>query len=131
MRPTKEEDTHRARYSAIVVVKGAARNLEINFTFGYRLWKPAGLPTYKASTRQQCELALKNYLIPQFGHQKFREITKAEAQAFVGKMLNTLAPDTVHGIHRYLRRVRASAVEWFTRPVISNCHVLASIRGRS
>jgi Phage integrase, N-terminal SAM-like domain len=51
------------------------------------LWKPAGLPTYKASTRQQCELALKNYLIPQFGHQKFREITKAEAQAFVGKIV--------------------------------------------
>jgi len=23
---------------------------------------------------------------------------KAEAQAFVGKMLNTLAPDTVHGL---------------------------------
>jgi integrase len=41
-----------------------------------------------------------------------REITKAEVQAFVGKMLNTLAPDTVHGIHRYLRRVLNTAVEW-------------------
>ena len=75
-------------------------------------WKPAVLPTYKISTRQQCELALKNHIIPEFGHQKLREITKAEVQAFVGKMLNTLAPDTVHGIHRYLRRVLASAVEW-------------------
>jgi len=75
-------------------------------------WKPAVFPTYKESTREQCELALKNHLIPHFGRHKLREITKADVQVFVGKLLETLAPDTVRTIRRYLGKIISTAVEW-------------------
>jgi hypothetical protein len=54
-------------------------------------WKPGVFPTYKNSTRQQYTLALKTHLIPQFGRYKLREITNADVQAFMGKLLETRA----------------------------------------
>src|SRR5215813_2132617 len=75
-------------------------------------WKPAVFPTYKNSTRQQYTLALKTHLIPQFGRYKLREITNADVQAFMGKLLETLAPDTVRTIRRYLSKILSTAMEW-------------------
>jgi integrase len=31
---------------------------------------------------------------------------------FFGELLKKLAPDTIHGIHRFLRKILADAVEW-------------------
>src|SRR5262249_23388129 len=80
--------------------------------FVEKWWKPALLPTFKVSTKQQYELALKNYLVPKFGSSGLSEISKVEIQAFLGKLTGRLAPDTVHGVHRCLRRILGSAVEW-------------------
>ena len=45
---------------------------------------------------------MKTHLIPQFGRYKLREITNADVLAFTGKLLETLAPDTVRTIRRCL-----------------------------
>src|SRR5215831_17691046 len=83
-----------------------SRPTDITFeVFVETWWKPAVFPTYKKSTRTQCELALKNHLIPQFGRYKLREITKADVQAFMGKLLETLAPDSVRTIRRCLSKI--------------------------
>ena len=70
------------------------------------------LPTYKVSTRYQAEQALKNYLIPRFGELRLSDIKKPDVQAFLGRLLDKLSADTVHGIHRYLRRILSCAMEW-------------------
>ena len=57
-------------------------------------------------------LALKNYLIPRFGSYRLTDISKAEVQTFLGGLLGKLAPDSVHAMHRCLRRILTSAVEW-------------------
>ena len=75
-------------------------------------WKPAFLQMFKVSTRQQYELALRNHLIPKFGKFRLGEIGKIEIQTFLGKLSEEYAPDTVHGLHRCLRRILAIAVEW-------------------
>jgi hypothetical protein len=75
-------------------------------------WKPAVFPTCKNSTRQQYKLALKTHLIPQFGRYKLREITNANVQAFMGKLLETLAPDTVRTIRRCLSKILSTAMGW-------------------
>jgi integrase len=75
-------------------------------------WKPAVFPTYKNSTRQQYKLALKTHLIPQFGRYKLREIANADVQAFMGKLLETLAPDTVRTIRRCLSKILSTAMGW-------------------
>src|SRR5262249_55017523 len=80
--------------------------------FVERWWKPAILPTYKTSTRLQAEQALANYLIPRFGDVRLSDVRKPDVQAFLGRLLDKLSPTTVHGIHRYLRRVLSCAVEW-------------------
>lgn len=80
--------------------------------FVERWWKPSILPTYKPSTRKQCELALDNYLLPKFGNSRLSDIGRADVQAFFGKLLEQLKPDTVHGLHRFLRRILGCAVEW-------------------
>src|SRR5688572_9061273 len=80
--------------------------------FVERWWKPAMLPGYKVSTRFQAEQALKNYLIPKFGDSRLSDIKKPDVQAFLGGLLDHLSPDTVHGIHRYLRRILSCALEW-------------------
>src|SRR5438067_1947369 len=86
---------------------------QITFSqFVEQWWKPAFLPAYKVSTKQQYELALKNYLIPRFGSYRLTDISKAEVQTFLGRLLEKLAPDSVHGMHRCLRRILTSAVEW-------------------
>src|SRR5215510_2568042 len=73
---------------------------------------PAAFPTYKNSTRQQYKLALKTHLFPKFGRYKLREITNADVQAFMGKLLETLAPDTVRTIRRCLSKILSTAMEW-------------------
>lgn len=74
-------------------------------------WKPAMLPAYKLSTQKQFELAAKNYLLPAFGKRRLRDITKAEVQTFLGNLVQRLAPATVHGLHRFLRRILAVAAD--------------------
>jgi hypothetical protein len=80
--------------------------------FVERWWKPSILPTYKPSTEQQARLALDNYLVPKFGNYRLSEISKADVQAFFGSLVEKLAPDTVHGLHRFLRRMLGCAVTW-------------------
>jgi integrase len=80
--------------------------------FVKRWWTPSILPTYKPSTRKQAELALDNYLVPKFGEYRLSDISRADVQAFFGKLLENLKPDTVHGLHRWLRRILGCAVEW-------------------
>jgi integrase len=77
-----------------------------------RWWKPSILPTYKPSTRIQAGLAIEKYLVPKFGACRLSEISRADVQAFFGGLLAKLKPDTVHGLHRYLRRILSSAIEW-------------------
>ena len=75
-------------------------------------WQPAILPTYRLSTQGQCRFALKNHLLPTFGQRRLCDLTRFEIQAFFGRLLKKLAPDTIHGIHRFLRKMLADAVEW-------------------
>lgn len=75
-------------------------------------WKPALLPTFKYSTKQKYQLALKNYLIPKFGNFGLSDIRKVEIQTFLGKLSGDLAPDTLHGLHACIRRILQSAIEW-------------------
>lgn len=77
-----------------------------------RRWKPAFLPAYKRSTRQQFELALNNHLLPVFGNRRLCDINKSEIQTFFGTLLSRLSADSTHGIHRVLRRIFSTAVEW-------------------
>lgn len=76
------------------------------------LWKPSILPTYKPSTRKQAHLALDNYLVPKFGEYRLSDISNVDIQAFFGNLLEKLKPDTVHGLHRWLRSILSCAVEW-------------------
>jgi integrase len=58
---------------------------------------------------------LKNHLIPQFGRYKLREITKADVQAFMGKLLETLAHDgnlRRRVIYPTCDRLRIPRVSW-------------------
>jgi integrase len=75
-------------------------------------WKPAMLPTYKPSTKAQAEFALAKHLLPAFGSLSLSDIEKPGIQQFCSQLTARLAPDTVHGIHRFLRRVLSCAVEW-------------------
>src|SRR5262249_8435849 len=75
-------------------------------------WKPAGFPTDKNSRRQQYKVALKTHLITPLRRYKFGEISNAEVQAFMGKLLETLAPDTVRTIRRCLSKILSTAMEW-------------------
>jgi len=75
-------------------------------------WKPSLLPTYKPSTRKQAQLAIDNYLVPKFGEYRLSDISNVDVQAFFGNLLEKLKPDTVHGLHRWLRRILSCAVEW-------------------
>lgn len=90
----------------------AYTGLGVAFLSAARWWKPALLPTYKVSTRLQAEQTLKNYLIPRFGDFRLSDIKKPDVQVFLGGLLDKLAPDTVHGIRRYLGRIFSCAVEW-------------------
>src|SRR5262249_27029487 len=47
-----------------------------------------------------------------FGQFRLNEIGRADVQAFCGRLLAKLKPDTVHGLHRFLRRILGCAVEW-------------------
>ena len=77
-----------------------------------KCWQPAILPTYRRSTQVQCRLALENHLFPAFGQRRLCDLTRFEIQSFFGKLAKKLAPDTIHGIHRFLRKILADAVEW-------------------
>ena len=77
-----------------------------------KCWQPAILPTYRRSTQGQCRIALENHLFPAFGQRRLCDLTRFEIQSFFGKLAKKLAPDTIHGIHRFLRKILADAVEW-------------------
>jgi len=57
-------------------------------------------------------MALENHLIPAFGQRRLCDLTRFEVQSYFGKLLKQLAPDTIHGIHRFLRKILSDAVEW-------------------
>ena len=40
------------------------------------------------------------------------DLTRFEIQTYFGKLAKKLAPDTIHGIHRFLRKMLSDAVEW-------------------
>ena len=75
-------------------------------------WQPAILPSYRLSTQGQCRFALKNHLFPAFGQRRLCDLTRFEIQTYFGKLSKKLAPDTIHGIHRFLRKMLSDAVEW-------------------
>ena len=57
-------------------------------------------------------LAAKNYLLPAFEKRRLRDTGKAGVQTLIGNVVQRLAPATVHGLHRFLRRILAVAAEW-------------------
>ena len=112
--PTKG-DARKVLEQRLQAVNGGIHQPESTMTyddFVEQRWKPAMLPTYKHSTRQQFELAQGNHLLPAFGKHRLCDLSKAEVQTFFGNLLQRLSADTVHGIHRILRRTLSTAVEW-------------------
>ena len=98
-------------------LEGKQKSGEVDTTvtfsnFVKQWWKPSILPTYQPSTRKQAELALNNYLLAKFGEYRLSDISKADVQAFFGTLLERLKSDTVHGLHRWMRRILSCAVEW-------------------
>jgi hypothetical protein len=111
--PTKGEAKEKLRKKLDVGQKTGEVDSSVSFKdFVERWWKPSILPTYKPSTKQQARLALDNYLVPKFGNYRLSEISKADIQAFFGSLVEKLAPDTMHGLHRFLRRMLDCAVTW-------------------
>lgn len=115
--PVAELTKSEAKQKLLEKLDGKQKSGEVETTatfsdFVDKWWKPSILPTYKPSTRKQAELALDNYLVPKFGDYRLSEISRADVQAFFGRLLDKLKPDTVHGLHRFLRRVLGCAVEW-------------------
>jgi site-specific recombinase XerD len=112
--PTRREARKALELKLVAVNEGRQQPTSaISFRdFVERHWKPAMLPMYKQSTSKLADLVLEKYLLPSFGERQLCDLGKAEVQAYMGSLLNRLAPDTVHGIHRFLRRILECAVDW-------------------
>jgi integrase len=112
--PTKRE-AKRLLQRQLQRIDEGGRQIESQMHFSdfvEKYWTPSILPTYRLSTQGQCQMALENHLLPVFGQRRLCDVTRFEVQNYFGKLLKKLSPDTVHGIHRFLRKILADAVEW-------------------
>jgi integrase len=112
--PTKREARKLLQHRLEQNHKGGSR-IEAQMRFSdyvEKCWQPAILPTYRLSTQGQCRIAVESHLFPAFGQRRLCDLTRFEIQSFFGKLSKKLAPDTIHGIHRFLRKILADAVEW-------------------
>jgi integrase len=112
--PTKREAKRQLQRQLQRINEGGGQiESQMHFSdFVEKYWTPSILPTYRLSTQGQCQMALENHLVPAFGQRRLCDLTRFEVQNFFGKLLKKLSPDTVHGIHRFLRKILADAVEW-------------------
>ena len=60
-----------------------------------REWRPAILPTYKASTRKQYTFLLSRFIMPRFGDWLLHEIRQQPVQMLVTSLNGRVAPKTI------------------------------------
>jgi len=76
-------------------------------------WMPVVLPTLKYSTQKHYRYMLDVHLVPAFGKEQLRELTREELQGFLSRKLNSGLPwETVHHFKCGLSKILSAAEEW-------------------
>jgi integrase len=76
-------------------------------------WMPVILPTLKYATQKHYRYMLDSHLVPAFGQEQLRDLTRGELQQFLVRKLNSgLSWETVHHFKCGLSKILGAAEEW-------------------
>ena len=76
-------------------------------------WMPVLLPTFKYATQKHYRYVLDTHLVPAFGKQRLRDLTREDLQQFLIRKLNSgLSWETVHHLKCGLSKVLGAAEDW-------------------
>lgn len=72
-------------------------------------WLPSVRHSLGSNTLSLYETQARVYVIPRLGNVKLRDVTSMRLNRLYSELSETLAPATVHGVHRFLRRALRDA----------------------
>jgi integrase len=76
-------------------------------------WMPVILPTLKYATQKHYRYMLDSHLVPAFGQEQLRDLTREDLQQFLVRKLNSgLSWETVHHFKCGLSKILGAAEEW-------------------
>ncbi len=113
--PTRRKAMQVLSQKLMAINSGEARPHSIRTfeDFAKNDWMPVILPTLKYATQKHYRYMLDTHLVPAFGKEQLRNLTREELQRFLVRKLNSgLSWETVHHFKCGLSKILGAAEEW-------------------